>query len=446
MTSESPAPHADCILLIDDEINVINALKRVFRSEPYTLLFSTDPREAIGIAKREQPSVVLCDMRMPELSGVAVLQAIGDVAPDCARVLLTGFADVDSIIEAINLGHLHRYLSKPWNEDEVRLVVQELVGLRRLRKERDNLAQKLAEKVHELELFNQELDNRVKARTLEVEQTNSFLEQAHRELKSQYLSAVKVFSNLMELRSPQMGGHSHRVAELARALAREMHCVDHEIHDIYIAALLHDIGKIGLSDHALFTPIANLNGEARAALMKHPVKAQTALMGLPDMAAASRIIRHHHERYDGQGFPDGLMKNTIPKGARILAVAEDYDELQLGWLATKKMSEQEVLAFIQGSAGKRYDPEVVEALPLALEKTRAAERAEEKMHTGETLTAGCVLSRDFIGPDGYLWLSKDHVLTPHIVQLVREAEAREGVLLKLYTHKNKTAPYKKPGS
>lgn len=431
------------VLLVDDEQNVINALKRLLRSENCTIFDTTDGREAISIARREQPALVICDMRMPQLSGVEVLQAIEEVAPMCGRVLLTGYADNESLMQAINVANVQRYLTKPWDEEELKAVVNEMLHIHALHEHKVHLEQALAEKVHELEELNHQLDDKVVARTSELEQANRFLDQSYREIKTQYLSAVKVFSNLMELRSPAMGGHSRRVAELARCLAVELELSATDIHEIYIAALLHDIGKIGLPDQVLLKPIAALDGHARAALMKHPGKAQKALMPLHDMAQVSRIIRHHHERYDGQGFPDGLIKKTIPLGSRILAVAEDFDELQLGWVASRQLTEEEALTFVQGSVEKRYDPDVVEKLPAALEKLRAAPKEDEKIVTATELKPGMVIMRDVISHDGILLLHKDGVVTQSFKEHMEVQENKIKQLAKIYVHKTKTT-YVKP--
>ena len=198
--------------------------------------------------------------------------------------------------------------------------------------EAEALANKLGAQVTELEAQTTKLNQQLESQRQETHQIQLMLEQAQRELRMQYLAAVKSFSNLMELRSPQLAAHGLRVAELARLIAKELHASDSALQDIYVAALLHDIGKLGLSDEILFKPVVELKGEARVALMKHPMKAEAAFHGLSEMTHVIEIIRHHHERYDGQGFPDGLAGDSIPLGARIVAAAEDYDELQQGWL------------------------------------------------------------------------------------------------------------------
>jgi len=315
--------------------------------------------------------------------------------------------------------------------DDTGTEKQQFEEQRRQLAETQALLETLREEAGLLKNENSSLNRQLDSQRAETHQIQLMLEQAQRDIRMQYLAAVKSFSNLIELRSPQLAAHGRHVAELARLIAKEMHATDAALQDIYVAALLHDIGKLGLTDDILFSPVVELKGEPRVALMRHPMKAESAFHGLAEMAHVTKIIRHHHERYDGQGFPDGLAGEKIPLGARILAVAEDYNELQLGWLATKEFDEHEAQAFLMGSSGKRYDPRV----PAALEKLRAAEKAHEKILHGEDLCEGMVLSRDFAGPDGFMWLSKDHVVSRHFIDRVREAEQLHGVPLKIYTVK-----------
>ncbi|MCR2746218.1 HD-GYP domain-containing protein [Limnobacter parvus] len=301
--------------------------------------------------------------------------------------------------------------------------------------EAEAIAEKLKSEVSELEGRNDKLGQQLESQMAETHQIQLMLEQVKRDMRMQYLAAVKSFSNLIELRSPQLASHGRRVAELARLIAKELNASETALQDIYVAALLHDIGKLGLDNETLFKPVVELKGDARVALMKHPMKAEATFHGLAEMTNVSAIIRHHHERYDGQGFPDGLAGESIPLGARILAAAEDFDELQLGWLASKEFDEQQAQAFLQGAAGKRYCPIVISVLPVALEKLKASEKSHEKILHGEDLCEGFMLSRDFVGPDGFMWLSKDHAVSRHFIDRVREAELKNGVAMKIYVVK-----------
>lgn len=314
-------------------------------------------------------------------------------------------------------------------------IEEQLLQVEQARAAAQALADQLTTQVHDLQLAQTGLEKTVESQKREIHQVQSMLDKAHRNIKMQYLGAVKSFSRLMELRSPLLVAHSLRVAELARLIAKDMNCDDEVLQDIYVAGLLHDIGKLGLDDNTLFKPLVSLNGERRVALMKHPMRGQWTFQGLSEMTRVAAIIRHHHERYDGQGFPDGLAEKSIPLGARILAVAEDYDELQMGWLAAKEFDDQQAQAFLVGASGKRYDPTVIAALPAALEKLRAAEKAHEKIMKVEDLHEGLVLARDFVGPDGFMWLSKDQVVSRHFIDRVREGELQHGVPLKIYTVK-----------
>lgn len=287
----------------------------------------------------------------------------------------------------------------------------------------------------ELRRANTEKDRQVEQAHREVAQINVFLEQAQRELRTQLLNAVKVFSGLIELRSPVIAAHSRRVAEISKFIAMELGFSDHEVFDAYVAGLLHDIGKLSLHDDVLNIAVADMDGNARAELNKHPLRGQLVLSAMHDLHGVAAQVRHHHERFDGQGVPDGLFGDKIPKGARVLAVAEDFEELQLGWLSTKKLTEEEALKFIQGSSGKRYDPAVVAALPKAIEHLNATPKEGEViLHTAQLLP-GMRVSRNLISPDGMLLMVHDGVVSDALIQHLFELKTTESIDLNVYVYK-----------
>lgn len=427
----------DLVLLIDDDPDVLLALRKELRKQNLTVLTTLDAREGVSLAKRHKPGVVICDFKMPELSGIEVCEAIHQVTPDTSKVMLTGFSDVDSVVASINRGHVTRFLCKPLDPEILQLTIAELVGISRVKLERVKTARELNNRASELELLNNSLEHCISERIREYEQARLFLDLSRRERKAQYFSAIKVFSGLTELRSPQLGAHSKRVAELARLIAIELECDSNQVNEIYIAGLLHDVGKIGLSDETLFASASSLSKERRTELMSHSQHGQNLFLGLPDMDSIATMIRHHHERFDGEGYPDGILNNVIPIGSRILAVAEDFDELQQGWLAAKKLTEEEALSFIFKSSETRYDPHVLAALQPAIEKLRAAPKLEERLLSGTDLLVGQTLSRDFIGPDGYLWLSKEKLVSKHFIEQIREYEGLTGKPQKIYIYRLK---------
>lgn len=430
------------VFVIDDEVNVVNAIKRTLRSENYHVEVCTDSTEAVAMAKQIQPLVVMCDMRMPGLDGSEVFAALRTELPLAAKILLTGYADIKSTIAAINQGEIDRYLTKPWNDDELREVIRQQLDLAALRRERETLTQCLAVKVDELEILNRELDQRVEARTQEIYQTNLFLEHSYQQLHTQFLNSVKVFSNLIEMSSPLMAGHGRRVAEIARFIGLEMKLLDSEIQNLYIAGLLHDIGKIGLPEKVLNTPYTQLDAANKLVIAKHCEKGQLALMALPELHQVATYIANHHERMDGRGYPHGIAGPEIPIGARILAVAEDWDELQMGLLASQKLGMDQAIEFIKQGAGKRYDSEVVKALPAALHQIQYMPKSTEKMVDSEKILPGQILSRDLVSPEGMLLMAKGGSVTTRLVEYLATLYQKEKISLKIYCETPKTAQSK----
>lgn len=423
---------APAVLVIDDELNVVNAIKRSLRSENFDVHVSTNPFEAIEVAKQIKPAAVICDMRMPGMDGAQVFAALRVDNPDCSKILLTGYADINSTIAAINEGQIDRYLTKPWNDDELREVLRQQIAFVQLRVERDQLANALKIKVDELEILNRELDKRVLSRTQEIFQTNLFLEQAYKELHSQFINAVKVFSNLIEMSSPLMAGHSRRVAELARSIAIEINLPDAEVQDIYVAGLLHDIGKMHLPEKIQTTPYTELDAVSKQAMLKHSSRGQMALMALPELHNVALYVAYHHERVDGRGYPNGLNGKDIPRGARVLAVAEDWDELQMGLLSSNKMNMEQALEYIQQGSQKRYDATVVNALPAALVRIRTMPKDNELMMDSQKLASGQLLSRDLYNPEGMLLMAKGGTVTVKLQEYLSALYQNEKVSFKVY--------------
>jgi response regulator RpfG family c-di-GMP phosphodiesterase len=240
-----------------------------------------------------------------------------------------------------------------------------------------------------------------------------------------------MFSGLLELRGGSMAGHSRRVADLTRKLAVALGVDGKGQQEVFLAGLLHDIGKIGFPDNLLTKPVSKMTGDEFGRYRKHAVAGESALMPLDELKESTRLVRSHHERFDGKGYPDGLQGMAIPLGARILSVANDYDGLQIGTLAEKRMSAEEAKAMLLTSRGKRYDPEVVDAFIDMLGGT-AKESSRDLQVAVDDLQPGMVLARDLVGRDGALLLSSDYILDASLVKQIQHYAAREGINLSLY--------------
>lgn len=419
------------LLFVDDEPAILSSLRRLFRQHGYRILTAESGAAGLTVLEQEPVDLVISDMRMPEMDGARFLEQVRQRWPDAVRILLTGYADVGSTIEAINRGEIYRYVAKPWDDNEIVLIVRGALEHRRLERENLRLAELTQRQNEELKALNAGLEQKVAERTAEVQQTLAFLEQAHQELKRGFLATVQVFAGLIELRGGKLAGHSRRVAEHARQIARRLGFDEAAAQDVLLAALLHDIGKLGLPDAVLDKPFNNLPAEVRTDVMKHPGKGAMVLMGIEQMKGVAPLVRHHHECWDGSGYPDRLAGLAIPAGARVLAVANDYDALQMGTLVGRPLKPDEALAYIVENRGKRYEPAVVDAFAAYIAEMHKADIVEIPVRPAQ-LKPGMVLMRDLVHHDGYLLLARDCALDAKIIEQLRNMESSDGRPLILY--------------
>lgn len=419
------------ILLVDDEPSILSALRRLFRPLGHRILMAESGAAALDLVADDPVDLVISDMRMPQMDGAQFLQKMRALQPDAIRILLTGYADIHSTIAAINGGEIHRYIAKPWDDNDIVLVVREALARRHLEARNRQLAAVVQRQNEELLGLNAGLEARVQQRTAEIGQINDMLNVAYDELKSNFMLSMQIFAGLLELRHGGMSGQSRRVADLARRTCVHLRLDERTSHDIYVAALLHNIGKIGFPDGMLDRPISTLNPEDLARYYKHPLNAETALMPLAQLRQVAKYVRGQHERLDGKGFPDGLEGDDIPMGARVLAPIVDYENLISGTLAERRFSPQDAVASVSRGTGSRYDERVVQAFMLALGDP-PEKNVREKCISAADILPGMVLSRDLCTPQGTLLLAAGYVFDARIVRQVREFVQREGGRLQLY--------------
>jgi len=412
------------VLLVDDEPAILSSLRRLLRPSGYKLHTAESGMAGLDILEREHVDLVISDMRMPEMDGAKFLEQVRKRWPGVIRILLTGYADITSTIDAINRGEIYRYISKPWDDNDLTLIVRDALESKHLRSENTRLLSLTQAQNDELKSLNANLEEKVRQRTSEIEQINSFLNLSNDKLKQNFLVSIKVFSSLMELRGGVMAGHSRRVGDLARKLAQKMGLNNKAQQDVFFAALLHDIGKIGFSDDLLGRPLSKMSGEELGQYRKHALTGEAALMPLDELKEVSSIVRAHHERFDGQGFPDGLQGLGIPLGARILSVVNDYDGLQIGTMAERRFGPDEAKAMIVQSRGKRYDPQVVDAF-AGLLGGLVHEAPQAKTVSSYDLKPGMVLARDLVSHEGVLLLAADFVLDNLVIRQIQDYAHRE---------------------
>jgi|APLak6261671648_1056085.scaffolds.fasta_scaffold01006_3 response regulator RpfG family c-di-GMP phosphodiesterase len=420
------------LLFVDDEPNILAALKRLFRSQGYQIFTAESGAQGLEIIAQHKIDLVISDMRMPEMNGAQFLEKVRMASPDTVRILLTGFADISSTVDAINKGQIYRYISKPWEDNDISISVRYALEQKQMALEKIRLEALIRKQNEELKDLNSNLEAKVKSRTEELRQAMGFLEVAHDKLKKSFFTSISIFSNLMELRETSMAGHSRRVADLARRLALRIGMSDTEAQEVMIAGLLHDIGKIGFPDYLLNKSFNTLSSEEREAVVKHPVVGQNALMSLEQLNGAAILIRSHHERFDGLGYPDGLAGLAIPLGARVLMIANEYESVQLGHLLASRMSAQEAQHFIQQGRGTRYDPQIVDAFIAHMSARDDQVKDRELAIRSNQLKRGMILSRDLVSRGGWVLLAKEYEMTDALIEQLQKYEKSDGHTLTIY--------------
>lgn len=420
----APAAPGWTVLCVDDEPNILSALRRALRGQGYRVLTAGGGDEALALLAREPVDLVISDMRMPGMDGAQLLEQVHRRWPQVLRMLLTGHADMGSTVAAINRGRILRYIAKPWDEHELLDAARDALAGLGLQRDKARLEALTARQNDELRVLNDALEARVQVRT-------QALAQANERLRRNYLNSIKVFANLLELRGDPFAGHGRRVAAHARRLARGLGLSQDEVVQVFVAGLLHDIGLIGLPDDLLARPLSHYSPEELSSYRQHPLRAEQSLMALDDMQSVTLLIRAHHERWDGQGYPEGLAGEAIPLGARILAVADAFEDYQSGHLAGARCTAAEALVLLRHGAGKQFDPQLVQVFLRLNAPQRPQPPAWLALGTG-AIAPGMVLAADLVSGRGILMLTAGQRLTAALVARIREFEAREGGALTLH--------------
>ncbi|MBU0483045.1 MAG: response regulator [Proteobacteria bacterium] len=457
------------ILFVDDEKNILTTLKRVFMEEDYRILTANSGEEALGLIDGgENPTVIVSDQRMPQMTGAEFLAQAKEKLPNSIRMVLTGYADVNAAMDSINLGGVERYIMKPWNDDELRNTVRgafEIHDLRELNKELDSglkkknaeLEQQIAENKklialtnkqnHELLQFGIKLKQKVQEQTKEISAKSN-------EIEKSFFDTIMAFSALLDSHATSYKGHGLRVSRIASGIARRFNLDPDEITDIDIGALLHDIGKLSIPTTILEKLPENWTTSDKSIYQAHPETGQRIIGFIKRLEKAGSLIRSHHERYDGKGYPDQLNEDNIPLGARIIAVADACDNIiqfKVDDPAIRKVFLQDeqttggndnnaegielqnkiVIHHLKQGAFSLFDPDVVkEALKYL--KDSGEETRREKVVTINNLAAGMVLASHLFTKNGILLLPYKSVLSQEYIDKLKAIHKKDHIVGPIY--------------
>lgn len=416
------------VMLVDDEENILASLRRALRGKPYDLLLATSGTQALSLFELHHIDLIVSDARMPFMDGPTLLSEIYQRDPQCMNILLTGYADVSMITKAINEGHIFRYISKPWNDEELMLTLDQALEMQRVRRDRDALFKLSSEQNEVLRELNDTLELRVKARTAELQQTADMLDLAYDELRRSYMTTTEVFSRLINQRLPHVRHTNQRVIEVVRAYCAYAGFNESQTRNLSMAAALYNIGKMGWSDAMLGGAADFLLRTEPLAYKAYPGKSEALLMTLEPLQEANHFIRHHQEHWDGTGFPDRLNGGAIPFGARLLKLAVDFVELQCGLVLDRYLSRDEALDYLRNHTSRLYDPALIEGFLEVCTDYLPENFIDPSVKTLDVrrLKPGMVLGRDLNASNGMLLLNEGKVLTAALIEKLIAFEVVDG--------------------
>lgn len=418
LTMAGADPSKASLLLVDDEENILRSLQRVLRKEPYDVQTASSGEEALSLLNAQRFDLVISDARMPGMDGPTLLSEVKRKWPGTIRILLTGYADVNSTIKAINEGQIYRYISKPWEDEELKLVIRQALAFQFSERRRLALEKLTRKQNKELQTLNSSLEDKVRARTEELKEIADMLDLAYQELKHSYVTATEVFSTLINKRLPSDRQPNAKVIALVKAYAEYCQLDDDLATDLYMAAALYNLGKLSWPDEMFKIPSELLSKDQRLEYQKYPVSSEQLLMALEPMKNTALIIRHHQEKWNGYGAPDRLEGVDIPLGSRILRLAVDFMELQYGLILERKVSRENALKLIKRYRGRLYDPEVADQfLEVCLNIAPDVEHDDPDVLALDTmrLKPRMVLARNLYATSGTLLLNEGKQLTSILI-------------------------------
>ena len=331
-----PQPNAVKCLVVDDEPRLRRVLVRLLEGEGFTCAEAGSGTEALEMLQHELVPLVISDLRMPQMDGVTLLRQIIARWTTTAVIVVTAVAEVESAVACLQLGALD-YVAKPFHLDEVRARVMQALEKRSLKME--------------VEDYRQNLERRVQEQARRIEELS--------------LERLQALVHFLEEKDPYTSGHSVRVAAYSARIGGQLGLEQSVMETIALGAELHDIGKIGVSDVVLRKAGKLTEAEYRH-IMEHPsIGARILAPLMRDVPAALAIVRSHHERLDGKGFPDGLKGDQIPLEVRIAAVADSFDAMTSLRPYRPALSVEKALQELEEGKGKQFHPPAVDAFLAA---------------------------------------------------------------------------------
>ncbi len=407
MMPSSSAPSAS-LLIVDDEPIVLAALKETLEREKYTVVATTSAQKALHILTEREFAVIISDQRMPEMMGLDFLIESKKIRPLSSRILITAVLSLPTIVDAINKGEIFRFVAKPWLREELTTTVKNAIKRYELIVKNQELTDETQRLNEQLTRANAALASQVKS--LEAQKIE--LDHANRDLATRYEHSLDLCVRILATYDPLLGGQTKAMVEIAKKMAETEHFNDEERHVLVASAWLCDLGLIGIPRELMRNFRSHrdrLSERDLTTLHAHPMYSQTLASFVDSRSAVGETIRAHHERFDGQGYPDGLSGLSIPWTARCLAVAV--------WFIESGMQRDQAIEGVVAESGRALDPEAVRLFLKVTHLLQLPRQVKEILL--DELQSGMVLANGLYSPHGLLLVGEGQTLSNAMISKIR---------------------------
>ena len=326
------------VLIVDDE-DIMQEMLTELLSANFCVAAVGSAEQALELFNKAPADVVLADKNLPGKTGLELMQLLKQSDPETEIIVMTGYASLESAVDSMRLG-AYDYLVKPF--DDIAIVTEKV----------SRAAEKKTLQKEHRQLMEQ------------VFASNRELRDAQELLRRGYMETLTSMITALEARDAYTRGHSDRVASISVTIAEEMGLSREQLAQLGDGARLHDLGKIGVRENVL-NKKGKLTDEEYDHIKTHPHMGSQILGKMVAYHHLLPMVRHHHERWDGRGYPDGLVAQNTPLEARIIAVADTFDAMTSKRSYRDPRSEKQALSIIREVAGSQLDPKAVGAFLMA---------------------------------------------------------------------------------
>ena len=411
------------VMFLDDEPNILRAMKRLFHGRNYRLVLVDQGQKALDFMQSNKVHIVVSDMKMPTMSGESFLMSVADMYPDTYRIVLSGFADTDSLLKVVNQGRIHRFLQKPWNNDALIEAIEEGAEKFKLQAENIELETKLKHQNQRLANLNTSLEERVELRTLQIQ---TALKRSEQSVNATKKIVFNILSSIPYI-DVEVG---KKVSKLAENIAKQLKLDAQTVADVSFAGLIAELGMIALDEKLYKTPYTQMSPAQQQAYNTQGNNALLILSPSAQLKTITEIVVSQFEHISGRGYPKGLQEVDIPIGAQIIAVSRDFYRYTMGRHDGEKHNQRVALGKLNNYAGLQYAKPVLSVLDKML--NQAQKNGAKEGYTASELQAGMTLTEAIYNEKDILVMPQGQILDAASISKLQDLEKRFDTKLTIF--------------